>query len=144
MCVTCSTATALCRLLPVSCLGRYKRPLRRKQHHFIQDLHMVRLTIMYFNTTIVSFVITIVKHNNPSSHLILAALANTVTNTLFCSTFCADLYAFFFFFFLFPSTGAAKLYAYWIVINYREAYGIFACNGLLFNHESPRRGILLW
>ncbi len=34
----------------------------------------------------------------------------------------------------------AKLYAYWIVVNYREAYGMFACNGLLFNHESPRRG----
>ena len=36
--------------------------------------------------------------------------------------------------------GAAKLYAYWITINYREAYGLFACNGILFNHESPRRG----
>ena len=36
--------------------------------------------------------------------------------------------------------GVAKLYAYWITINYREAYGIFACNGILFNHESPRRG----
>lgn len=35
---------------------------------------------------------------------------------------------------------AAKLYAYWIVVNYREAYGIHACNGILFNHESPRRG----
>jgi GDPmannose 4,6-dehydratase len=35
---------------------------------------------------------------------------------------------------------AAKLYAYWIVVNYREAYGMFACNGILFNHESPRRG----
>ncbi len=34
----------------------------------------------------------------------------------------------------------AKLYAYWIVINYREAYGMYACNGILFNHESPRRG----
>ena len=34
----------------------------------------------------------------------------------------------------------AKLYAYWIVENYRKAYGIFACNGILFNHESPRRG----
>ena len=34
----------------------------------------------------------------------------------------------------------AKLYAYWITINYREAYNIFACNGILFNHESPRRG----
>jgi len=34
----------------------------------------------------------------------------------------------------------AKLYAYWIIINYREAYGIFGCNGILFNHESPRRG----
>ena len=34
----------------------------------------------------------------------------------------------------------AKLYAYWIVVNYREAYGIFACNGILFNHESPIRG----
>ena len=34
----------------------------------------------------------------------------------------------------------AKLYAYWISINYREAYGIYACNGILFNHESPRRG----
>jgi GDPmannose 4,6-dehydratase len=36
--------------------------------------------------------------------------------------------------------GVAKLYAYWITINYREAYGIFACNGILFNHESPVRG----
>jgi len=36
--------------------------------------------------------------------------------------------------------GAAKLYAHWVTINYREAYGIFACNGILFNHESPRRG----
>ncbi len=35
---------------------------------------------------------------------------------------------------------AAKLYAHWITVNYREAYGIFACNGILFNHESPRRG----
>jgi GDPmannose 4,6-dehydratase len=36
--------------------------------------------------------------------------------------------------------GAAKVYAHWITINYREAYGIFAANGILFNHESPRRG----
>ena len=36
--------------------------------------------------------------------------------------------------------GVAKLYAHWITINYREAYNIFACNGILFNHESPRRG----
>ena len=36
--------------------------------------------------------------------------------------------------------GVAKLYAFWIVKNYREAYGMFACNGILFNHESPRRG----
>ena len=36
--------------------------------------------------------------------------------------------------------GVAKLYAYWITINYRESYGMFACNGILFNHESPRRG----
>lgn len=36
--------------------------------------------------------------------------------------------------------GVAKLYAYWITVNYREAYGLFACNGILFNHESPRRG----
>lgn len=36
--------------------------------------------------------------------------------------------------------GVAKLYAYWITINYRESYGIFACNGILFNHESPIRG----
>jgi GDPmannose 4,6-dehydratase len=36
--------------------------------------------------------------------------------------------------------GAAKLYAYWITVNYREAYGMFACNGTLFNHESPIRG----
>ena len=34
----------------------------------------------------------------------------------------------------------AKLYAYWITVNYRESYGMFACNGILFNHESPRRG----
>ena len=34
----------------------------------------------------------------------------------------------------------AKMYAYWIVVNYRESYGIYACNGILFNHESPRRG----
>lgn len=37
-------------------------------------------------------------------------------------------------------TAAAKLYSYWIVVNYREAYSMFACNGILFNHESPRRG----
>jgi len=36
--------------------------------------------------------------------------------------------------------GVAKIYGYWIVVNYREAYNIFACNGILFNHESPRRG----
>ena len=36
--------------------------------------------------------------------------------------------------------GVAKLYSYWITVNYREAYNIFACNGILFNHESPRRG----
>jgi GDPmannose 4,6-dehydratase len=36
--------------------------------------------------------------------------------------------------------GVAKLYAFWITINYREAYGMYACNGILFNHESPRRG----
>src|SRR5204863_2463646 len=36
--------------------------------------------------------------------------------------------------------GVAKLYAYWITVNYREAYGIYACNGILFNHESPIRG----
>jgi len=34
----------------------------------------------------------------------------------------------------------AKMYAYWITVNYREAYGMYACNGILFNHESPRRG----
>jgi GDPmannose 4,6-dehydratase len=36
--------------------------------------------------------------------------------------------------------GAAKVYGYWITVNYREAYGLFACNGILFNHESPLRG----
>jgi GDPmannose 4,6-dehydratase len=36
--------------------------------------------------------------------------------------------------------GVAKLYAYWITVNYREAHGLYACNGILFNHESPRRG----
>ena len=36
--------------------------------------------------------------------------------------------------------GVAKLYGYWIVVNYRESYGLYACNGILFNHESPRRG----
>ena len=36
--------------------------------------------------------------------------------------------------------GVAKLYAFWITVNYREAYGMYACNGILFNHESPRRG----
>ena len=43
----------------------------------------------------------------------------------------------------FPASpyGVAKLYAHWITINYRQAYNIYACNGILFNHESPRRGI---
>ena len=36
--------------------------------------------------------------------------------------------------------GIAKLYSHWITVNYREAYNIFACNGILFNHESPLRG----
>src|SRR5437763_14481506 len=35
---------------------------------------------------------------------------------------------------------AAKVYAHWMTVNYREGYGLFACNGILFNHESPRRG----
>lgn len=39
--------------------------------------------------------------------------------------------------------GVAKLYAFWIVINFREAYNMYACNGILFNHESPRRGAFL-
>ncbi|KAL6030819.1 hypothetical protein STEG23_022519 [Scotinomys teguina] len=39
--------------------------------------------------------------------------------------------------------GAAKLYAYWIVVNFREAYNLFAVNGILFNHESPRRAFVL-
>lgn len=39
-------------------------------------------------------------------------------------------------------SGVAKLYAYWIVVNFREAYNMFAVNGILFNHESPRRGDL--
>ena len=38
---------------------------------------------------------------------------------------------------------ASKLYSYWITVNYRESYNFFACNGILFNHESPRRGRLL-
>ncbi|MXW64548.1 MAG: GDP-mannose 4,6-dehydratase [Bacteroidetes bacterium SB0662_bin_6] len=38
--------------------------------------------------------------------------------------------------------GVSKLYAYWITVNYREAYGMYACNGILFNHESPRRGAM--
>lgn len=37
----------------------------------------------------------------------------------------------------------AKQYAYWITVNYRESYGMFCCNGILFNHESPRRGEFL-
>ena len=44
---------------------------------------------------------------------------------------------------VFSYIAAAKLYAYWVVVNYREAYGMFACNGILFNHESPRRGMAL-
>ena len=36
--------------------------------------------------------------------------------------------------------GVAKLFAFWSCVNFREAYGMFACNGILFNHESPRRG----
>src|SRR4026208_1727669 len=43
-------------------------------------------------------------------------------------------------FYLRSPYGVAKLYAYWITVNYREAYGMFACNGILFNHESPVRG----
>ena len=39
--------------------------------------------------------------------------------------------------------GVAKLYAYWITVNYRESYGIYACNGILFNHESPEEARLL-
>ena len=42
--------------------------------------------------------------------------------------------------FYLEAPAVAKLYSYWITINYREAYNIFACNGILFNHESPRRG----
>ena len=38
------------------------------------------------------------------------------------------------------SNAVAKLYGYWITVNYREVYEMYACNGILFNHESPRRG----
>lgn len=41
---------------------------------------------------------------------------------------------------IFQISACAKLYSFWIVVNYREAYNMFACNGILFNHESPRRG----
>lgn len=41
---------------------------------------------------------------------------------------------------IFLILACAKLYSFWIVVNYREAYNMFACNGILFNHESPRRG----
>ena len=54
------------------------------------------------------------------------------------SAFACTMYYFYHHCLIHP--GAAKLYAYWIVVNYREAYDIFACNGILFNHESPRRG----
>ena len=40
--------------------------------------------------------------------------------------------------------GVAKLYGYWIVVNYRESYGIHGSNGILFNHESPRRGVFAY
>ena len=43
-------------------------------------------------------------------------------------------------FYLRSPYGVAKMYGYWITVNYREAYGMYACNGILFNHESPRRG----
>lgn len=42
--------------------------------------------------------------------------------------------------FIYLLIACAKIYSYWIVVNYREAYGLYACNGILFNHESPRRG----
>ena len=42
--------------------------------------------------------------------------------------------------YMYVLSGAAKVYGYWITVNYREAYNMFACNGILFNHESPRRG----
>lgn len=45
-----------------------------------------------------------------------------------------------FLFLLYNLLACAKLYGYWITVNYREAYNMFACNGILFNHESPRRG----
>lgn len=41
---------------------------------------------------------------------------------------------------IYEISACAKLYSFWIVVNYREAYNMFACNGILFNHESPRRG----
>lgn len=57
--------------------------------------------------------------------------------TFFCFCF---LIKFFFFCFFFKIAACAKMYGFWICINYREAYQMFACNGILFNHESPRRG----
>lgn len=65
--------------------------------------------------------------------LIVRTISTLEETLLFFSTSCALVY--------FKIIAAcAKLYAYWIVINYREAYQMFACNGILFNHESPRRG----
>ena len=80
---------------------------------------------------------------------ILDALRNTGVNTKFYQASTSELFG------GLPGTepqseitpfypkspyGAAKLYSYWVTVNYRESYNMFACNGILFNHESPRRG----
>ena len=118
----------------MSCLGKCKRYLRRRPHPSTLALHMV-------------------MHDYKQ---IIPPLINSILLSLSCFFFfllSLTLPMFLLLAFPFPilhypplslllflPLGAAKLYAYWIVINYREAYGIFAVNGLLFNHESPRRG----
>lgn len=91
------------------------------------DFHSLRLMLMYLSWNIVRVVRYFVK-----GFFLLEIFVKP-----FCkdeSEISFDLYIYDYF------AGAAKLYAYWIVVNYREAYGMFACNGILFNHESPRRG----
>lgn len=86
--------------VPLSCMARLWKLLKRKPPPFTLAVLMVRKEYQFFNEEFKSI------------KLILS------------------------------SPGVAKQYAYWITVNYREAYDMFACNGILFNHESPRRGNL--
>ena len=119
---------------PVKCLGKFTKSHNAKQLHSIPDLHMVScLGVSHSIIRIFKSILT-----NSGCSCFGLCIQSIPMNIVRADITKLDRYIFKLLLYLY--IGVAKLYGYWIVVNYREAYGLFGCNGILFNHESPRRG----